>query len=135
MKWPSVGPVCILTAAAALTACQAAPRTGGTARVPTFNQDVAPIVFERCTPCHRPNQGAPFTLLDYESARAKATKISRAVQTPHMPPWLPERGAVPFIGERRLTPEQIDVLRRWADAGPPEGPASGRPLPPVFADG
>ena len=30
---------------------------------PTFSQDVAPIVFERCTPCHRPGQGTPFTLL------------------------------------------------------------------------
>jgi tetratricopeptide (TPR) repeat protein len=136
MKWQVVGPICVLTAtAAALTACRAAPETGAPGRVPTFNQDVAPIVFERCTPCHRPNQGAPFTLLDYESARSKATKISRAVQTRHMPPWLPEPGPDPFVGERRLTPEQIDVLRRWADAGAPEGPASAHPTAPVFAGG
>src|SRR5580765_3401524 len=30
------------------------------ARSVTFNKDVAPILFEQCTPCHRPGQMAPF---------------------------------------------------------------------------
>ena len=132
MRWEPVRQLGLLTVVAAFTACRPPPGAI-TAHVPTFNQDVAPIVFERCAPCHRPDQGTPFTLLDYESARAKATKISRAVQTGHMPPWLPEPGPVPFIGERRLATDQIDVIRRWADADAPEGPAAGRPEPPVFA--
>ena len=38
-----------------------------------------------------------------------------------MPPWKAEPGPVRFEGERRLTPAEIATLRRWADAGAPEG--------------
>ena len=29
----------------------------------TFNRDVAPIVYEHCSTCHRPGEAAPFSLL------------------------------------------------------------------------
>jgi hypothetical protein len=29
----------------------------------TFNEDIAPILFENCSSCHRPGGGAPFDLL------------------------------------------------------------------------
>src|ERR1019366_1852310 len=32
----------------------------------TFSQDVAPIVFQRCTGCHRPGEAAPFSLMTYD---------------------------------------------------------------------
>ena len=31
----------------------------------------------------------------------------------HMPPWLPERGEFPILGERRLRDDQIDAIQRW----------------------
>src|SRR5579863_3602231 len=31
-----------------------------------FNHDIAPIIYKRCTPCHRPGEAAPFSLLTYE---------------------------------------------------------------------
>ena len=30
---------------------------------PTFNKDVAPILFDYCVTCHRPDQIAPMTLM------------------------------------------------------------------------
>jgi len=30
-----------------------------------------------------------------------------------MPPWLPDQGDYPIIGERRLTAAQIDTIQRW----------------------
>src|SRR6266404_3168719 len=39
------------------------PRPRGTL---TFNKDIAPIVFNQCSVCHRPGQSAPFSLLDYQ---------------------------------------------------------------------
>jgi len=108
---------------------------GGRRPPPTFNKDVAPILFERCLPCHRQGQGAPFALEEYEQARARATKISRAVETRHMPPWLPEPNDPPFVDERRLDPVSIDTIRRWADAGAPEGTAADRPVPPARVTG
>ena len=36
---------------------------------PTFNADVAPILFENCTTCHRQGQVAPMSLTSYAEAR------------------------------------------------------------------
>jgi tetratricopeptide (TPR) repeat protein len=52
-----------------------------------------------------------------------------------MPPWLPEPGTVAFVGERRLTARQIELIGKWAAAGAPEGDAAGSPSPPVFTPG
>ena len=32
-----------------------------------------------------------------------------------MPPWLPERGEFPILGERRLRDDQIDAIQRWVN--------------------
>lgn len=62
---------------------------GGTAGdVPgrvTFNEHVAPIVFEHCAPCHRPGEVAPFPLLSYADVTAEATAIGRETLERHMP--------------------------------------------------
>jgi hypothetical protein len=39
---------------------------------PTYSADIAPILFEKCTPCHRPGQVAPFTLQNYEDAKRRS---------------------------------------------------------------
>ena len=39
-----------------------------------------------------------------------------------MPPWKPEPGyGGPFVGDRRLSDAQIDLVAKWVDAGAPEG--------------
>jgi tetratricopeptide (TPR) repeat protein len=129
-------------------------------RALTFNKDVAPILFEHCTSCHRPidatattkanasNQprpansaadplcvaGAPFSLLDYASAKAHASEIAEATATRAMPPWLPEPD-VRFAHERRLTDAQMATIQRWVQQGALEGDAKDRPAQPKFPDG
>ena len=100
---------------------------------PTYTTDVAPILAANCATCHRPDQGAPFNLLTFEDARTNASDIARVVETRRMPPWLPAPGHLAFIGERRLSDADIKTLRRWADGGAPEGPATSalRPPPPT----
>jgi Flp pilus assembly protein TadD len=52
-----------------------------------------------------------------------------------MPPWLPEAGEPPFLGERRLSGPEIETIGRWAHAGAPEGvPADRRALPSFATD-
>jgi len=100
---------------------------------PTFNRDVAPILYEHCAPCHRPGQEAvPFPLLTFADASGRADKIARATRTRHMPPWLPEPGDPAFIGERRLLSRHIETVQRWVAAGAPEGSPADRPGPPAF---
>lgn len=79
--------------------------------------------------------GAPFSVLDYESVRPYARAIASAVQRRAMPPWLPEPGHGDFVGERRLSDEEIALITRWADSGAPPGNAADAPQPPAFSGG
>ena len=112
--------------AVGLQAQKPAPRT-------TFYKDVAPIVWQSCSPCHRPGEAAPFSLLTYEDVRKHAPQVASVVANRYMPPWLPEAGHGEFAEERRLTDEQIRTIRDWAKSGAPAGvPAKGQ-VPPKFS--
>jgi hypothetical protein len=97
---------------------------------PTFARDVAPIVWRSCAVCHRAGGSAPFALTSYEEVARHARTIATVTAARIMPPWLPERGDHALQDERLLDAEQIDTLRRWAEAGAPAGdPAELPPLP------
>ncbi|MEM7015153.1 MAG: hypothetical protein AAF585_27155, partial [Verrucomicrobiota bacterium] len=97
---------------------------------PTFSKEIAPIIYENCLICHREGDSAPFALESYEDVRRKARTIARVCEDRYMPPWKPEPGIGDFHGERRLTDEQIKLLRAWANAGAPEGDPNQLPQKP-----
>ena len=99
----------------------------------TFSKHIAPIVVENCVTCHRPGASAPFSLLTYDDVRERARQIARVTESRFMPPWLPERGEIRFVAERRLSETEIETIRRWVDAGAPEGDRRDLPPVPTFA--
>jgi hypothetical protein len=109
-----------------------APTSGS---VPTFNKDIAPIVYENCAMCHRPGEVAPFSLMTYQDVARRAKLVATVTERRYMPPWKAEYGYGDFANERRLSDEQIAKIRAWADGGTPEGNPADKPQPPVFADG
>ncbi len=119
----------------ALLACVCAVSAAAQAPPPTFSNEVVRIFQQNCQTCHHPGDIAPFSLMDYPSARPYALSIKAAVQTGEMPPWKPVPGHGQFRDTRRLTPEQIDTIVRWADAGAPEGNPAQLPPPLTFPDG
>jgi len=102
---------------------------------PTFNKDIAPILYANCSSCHRPGEVAPFPLLTYQDAAKRASLIAGAVGAHFMPPWKAEPGYGDFAGARRLTDAQIALIQDWAKAGAPEGDPKLKPVPPKFVDG
>jgi Flp pilus assembly protein TadD len=100
----------------------------------TFTHDIAPIVYQKCAPCHHPGEAAPFSLLTYQDVKKRAAQIATVTHSGYMPPWLPERGYGDFSEGRSLTPEEIAAIADWVKAGAPEGPAGELP-PPSFPDG
>ncbi len=102
---------------------------------PTFNKDVAPILFNSCSNCHRPNEVGPFSLLTYEDARKRSKQIAKITEKKIMPPWKPVAGHDVFKDARTLTDEQIGVFKTWAEAGSPEGEAKDLPPRPKFPEG
>jgi tetratricopeptide (TPR) repeat protein len=131
--------VAIAVAAAVVAACtdDAPPPIADAKEVvdvgpPTFHRDVAPILHRVCAECHRDGGAGPFPLIEYDDVRDHATQVVDVTSRGLMPPWLPEAGVVRYVGERRLTDDEKNVLRLWVDAGRPEGDVADRGEPPVF---
>ncbi len=103
-----------------------------TAQSPTFARDIAPLVRSRCATCHHVGGDAPFSLVTYDEVRAHARQIVDATASGYMPPWKATGGG-PFVGDRRLSREEISRFAKWRDAGMPAG--APLPGPPKFAEG
>jgi hypothetical protein len=100
----------------------------------SFTRDVAPLVFEHCATCHRPTGSAPFSVLSYQEVKDWAPLIADAVVQRRMPPWLPEPGFGTFANERRLTDNQIAVMRSWVEQGAMQGDSADMPPLPQLDD-
>jgi tetratricopeptide (TPR) repeat protein/mono/diheme cytochrome c family protein len=101
----------------------------------TFANDIAPILYSQCAPCHRPDGPAPFSLITYADARRRAAQIAAVTRRRYMPPWKPEPGFGDLVGERRLTESQIEAIDRWTKTGALEGHPSDVPPPPRWSAG
>ena len=102
---------------------------------PTFTKDVAPIFYQRCVACHRPNDIAPMSLLDYKTVRPWAKSIRASVVAGKMPPWFADPRYGHFSNDARLTSAEIDTIKAWADNGAAEGDPKDLPPKPVFTEG
>jgi len=100
---------------------------------PTFNKDVAPILYANCVTCHRPDGIGPFPLIQYEDAQLAAESIKDMVRSRQMPPWYADRRFGEFKNTRGLTDAQIDTISRWADADTPRGEGNP-PAAPKFPE-
>lgn len=127
----TVGATAVL-AMGLLTVTSAAPIPA-----PTFNKEVAPILFKHCANCHRPGEiGAAVSLLSYDTARPWAESIKEEVLRREMPPWPADpNGSVKFRNDPRLSQKEIDTLVSWVNAGTPKGDDSDLPPLPSFPQG
>lgn len=100
---------------------------------PNFASDIAPILLDHCASCHRPGRAAPFSLLSYDDARAKAKEIVAATTAGRMPPWLAAQGpGFPTLQEDpRLTAKEIATIARWVSTGMSSGNLRKAPMPPA----
>ncbi|MGP0069352.1 MAG: ascorbate-dependent monooxygenase [Isosphaeraceae bacterium] len=105
------------------------------AEVPTFNKDIAPILWKNCAGCHRPGEIGPFSLLTYRDAAKRAGFLGEITAERRMPPWKPEPGFGSFHDERRLSEEEIRKIADWVAADAPEGDAKDLPPAPRFPEG
>lgn len=109
---------------------------------PTFHADVEPLMQRRCQSCHHAaGEGddtaaglGPFSLVGYESARRYASSVVAQTSARSMPPFGARKTdecapRLPYMDDVTLTDAEISMLRRWLDAGAPEGDASQAPAP------
>ena len=110
-------------AALALTALLGAcsePSTQGVG-VPTWNEEVGPLVHSNCLPCHLPDGAAPFALVSSRDVRKRGRQVLEVTHSGFMPPWLPDADGPRFKGERGLSEEELALLTAWVEGGGPVG--------------
>jgi hypothetical protein len=103
--------------------------------VPTFYRDVLPILREHCQSCHRSGEIAPMPLVTYAQTRPYARAIAGQTRAHSMPPWFADPCCGKFVDDPSLTPFQIELLDRWAQAKAPAGNPRDGPVPPKFVEG
>jgi hypothetical protein len=102
---------------------------------PSYNKDIAPILWKNCAGCHRPGEVGPFSLLTYKDAAKRASFIAEVTASRKMPPWKAEAGFGSFLDERRLSQTEFQRIAAWVEAGSPEGNANDLPPVPSFPQG
>jgi len=98
----------------------------------TWSGQIAGIVYQNCTTCHHPGGSGPFSLLTFREAFRRGPQMMQATQSRFMPPWLPSPGYGEFAGARRLSDEQVTLIRKWVESGMEEGDVSAAPPAPHY---
>lgn len=101
----------------------------------TFSKDIAPLVYNNCTECHRPKTAAPFSFTSYEQVKKRAKTMLEVMLDGYMPPWHPVKEHGHFKNERGLSPEQIETFSQWVEQDMPKGNLAEAPPLPTFSDG
>jgi hypothetical protein len=96
----------------------------------TYNDDVFPILRDRCSRCHVTGGVAPMSLTTYEDAFPWAESIRAELVAGHMPPWNADEGFGNLKRAHTLSPKELDVVLTWATGGNPRG-ALDQKLPEV----
>src|SRR5262249_45397269 len=104
------------------------------AATPTFNHDVAPILYTKCATCHRSGAGGPMALTSFKEVRPWARSIKARVSKREMPPWSADPRWGDYRNDISLTDQQIATIGAWVDGGMPEG-AGPAPAMPTYPDG
>jgi hypothetical protein len=106
----------------------------GSAEV-TYSRDIAPILYQKCTACHHPNDIAPMSLMDYKSVRPWAKAVRQAVRLKRMPPWFADSATGHFSNDPSLSDCERKIITEWVDQGAEEGDPRDMPPPPSYVDG
>lgn len=95
----------------------------------TFSKDIAPIIHNNCTPCHRQNGGGPFDLISYTDVAKRAKMIALVTGNGYMPPWPADRNYTHFLNERTLTDAEKETIKQWYENGCKPGDTANIKVP------
>jgi hypothetical protein len=97
----------------------------------TYNDDIFPILRDRCGRCHVQGGPAPMGLMLWndgpDSATPWAESIRQSIVGEHMPPWYADPKGPAVKGGFALTAVESDKLLTWATGGTPEGDLAKKP--------
>ncbi len=125
---------CILVFSMLILACNEQSEKLEAKSPPTFAEDLAPLIHEKCVVCHRPKGSAPFSLISYQEVKKHSSDIVEVTHSRYMPPWLPRQSDVLFKDDRLLSESEIQMIKDWVTHGSLAGDLTKAPAPPSWSD-
>ena len=103
----------------------------------TFTKDISPIIYNKCTSCHRAGESGPMNFTSYEEVAALSSMIKFVTENDYMPPWPPDPNYTThsLLDERFLTDEEKELISAWVDQGLIEGDPELEAEMPIFTEG
>lgn len=90
----------------------------------TYNDNVFPILRDRCGSCHITGGPAPMTLLTYHDATQWASAMRDELSTERMPPWHVDPAGPAVKGANLITATEINKIIDWGACNTPHGDLS-----------
>lgn len=101
----------------------------------TFSEHISPIIYNKCTSCHRPGEIGPMPFTNYQQVKAYGAMIAAVTQSGYMPPWPPDPSYSTLIGERTLTAQEKNLIAQWVAQGMAQGNPALEAQIPSFPSG
>jgi hypothetical protein len=98
----------------------------------TFNEDVFPILRDRCGRCHVAGGVAPMSLMTHADTVPWGESIRVELLAGHMPPWTVDAAPGRFRNVSTMTAREMNILLTWATGGTPPGDPEKTPTPPAL---
>ena len=86
-----------------------------------YARDIAPLLIEKCVPCHREGAIGPFPLDSWEVVFGFAPMIREVVRTRRMPPWHADSEYGVFANDLSLAAAETKTLVQWIESGAKRG--------------
>ena len=88
------------------------------ASVPSYSQDIAPILAENCASCHREGGIAPFAMDNSLAVQGWSPMIREVVMTKRMPPGqIDNKVGHKIKNEMNLSDDEMQMLVHWINNG------------------
>ena len=85
--------------------------------LPTWVDDIAPIVHTHCAHCHHNGGAGPFPLMTYEDVFFTANMDVHVMQDGEMPPWPADPAYRHFVGENVLSDTDVALFNEGYNIG------------------
>lgn len=89
--------------------------------VPSYSEEIAPIIADNCASCHREGGIAPFALNSHAMAQGWSPMIREVLVTKRMPPGQLDPHVGKFVNPYTVPFEDQRKLLDWIAAGSPRG--------------
>jgi hypothetical protein len=87
----------------------------------TYNENIFPILRDRCGSCHVTGGAAPMTLLTFRDATQWASAMRDELTTERMPPWQVDPASPPVKGANPIQSSEINKVIDWGACNTPHG--------------